>query len=443
MKRFGRYASLLGAAVLVSCGARAAVIVTSSPSVRPAATAPAAATAVPAHVWIRSGRTSGVSVLDTRTHQLSASVPKGVLSRDWSREYSVTQSGATRLLTAFDPATGATLESAQIAAGYILPTLGPSERPLGLSPNGRHLVLSGQADDTGVPVAESRFLVYDTTRLAGTPVAARVSGHFIFDGISDNGRNLYLLQLLTNGTDEVTRYHIRHYDLATGALDSTILADKRTGERQLSGAPVDQLTSADGAWQYTVYAFGSSAPFVHALNLDDAATFCIDLPRAPVDQSMDLLWGLAAAHDGRSVYAVNGGNGSVVRMSAARPWETRTASFTVPTPVRTESWIPGAPVVAEAKRITFGSVVITPDDRTLYALGNRGIVSIEAASLSRTGGTLLPDMPLTSLVISDDGAMLYATQAEGPELLEVQPRTGAWVPLAAEADAFTVLRATA
>jgi len=382
-----------------------------------------------------------VEMYDTRTATMGARLPAGVVSADRHVLYAVT-TGDTNVLRSFDMRSGAAIDIAGTPVGFDLPRLGVAERPTGLSPNGRHLVLVGQGSGGDVQPTVSRFLLYDTSSLGAAPVRVSLAGFFEYDAISNDGRNLYLLEHIRSGVDAPPGYHVRRYDLAAHRLDPAVLVDKRTGESELSGTALDSTVSADGAWQYTVYALGDGHPMIHALNLDAQASFCIDLPAAPVNQEMDLLWGVVASHDGRFVYALNAGNGAVLRMPVSQPWEASRGVFTVPAPVGTQAWHPWEPLTVEAKRIAFGAVVISRDDRTLYGLGDHGIFAVDAAALTSTGSRLLPTQPLSSLVLSGDGRQLYATSEDADyPLLQVNPANGRWAVISKAGRPISVLLA--
>jgi DNA-binding beta-propeller fold protein YncE len=191
-----------------------------------------------------------------------------------------------------------------------------------------------------------------------------------------------------------------------------------------------------------VYAFGAASPFVHVLNLDDATSFCIDLPNAPRDQSLDLLWGLAPSHDGRFVYAVNAANGAVVEMPVDAAYQTRYGLLPVPTPASAAVWTPWSAVTAEAKRIAYGAAAISPDDRTLYSLDELGISVIDTAALS-VRRTLVTTKPVTSLALSPDGRQLYAATADSTTpLLQINAQDGRWTTIAGSSQPLGVLRVT-
>lgn len=442
MKTLHRQVLLLSTAMLAACGGPAVSIATHSATSGPRAGDAGNAAVHPAHLWLQNGQSpdGSVTLLDATTGKTLASYPNGVASRDWSRMYVVTAQASQNLLKVVDPATGRDITVTTTDPGFALPTSGGGQRPAGLSPSGGHLVLAGASPSTPSPSTTSRFLVYDSNHLDRAPQRIALGGSFLFDGINDDGRNLYLLEDLSTPTTGGA-YHVRRYDLIAGALDPTIIVDKRTGEKSISGTAIDSVNSRDGAWQFTVYGFGqmSPSPFVHALNLNDAIAFCIDLPSAPRDQVLDLLWGVAASHDGRFVYAVNSAHGSVVEMAADSPYQTRQATFPVPTPTSAAAWTPWTPVTVQAKRQVDGAAAISFDDHTLYSIGDAGVFVVDAARLRLTG-SLLSKQALSSLILSGDGQRLYATSVDGA-VLQVDVSTGRWASVTAGGAAVSVLRA--
>lgn len=439
MRRLRRHALLLSTAALVACGGPAVGIAT-SPS--PSGGGGGTGTVQPARLWVQQGSESAlgtIAVLNTAGHSPATTLPSGVFDHAWHRLYSVGHTAAGMRLSAIDPTTGRTADSTTVPPGFDLPAFGPSQRPTGLSPNGAFLVLAGGMQAADIHLARSSFLIYNTTALTQAPRRADLAGSFEFDGISNDGHNLFLLEDL--GLPTAGGYHVRRYDLVAGVLDPQVIADKRTGERTMSGSPTDQVTSHDGAWQFTVYAFGASSPFVHVLDLDDSVSFCIDLPKAPSDQALDLLWGLAASHDGRFVYAVNAANGAVVEMPVDAAFQTRSGSLPVPS-AAPAGWTPWSPVSVSAKRITYGAAAISLDDRTLLSLGENGVAVIDIANF-HLRRTLLDTTPLISLTLRPDGEYLYAAPADtGRPLLQIDTLDGTWTSIAGAIQPLAVLHVT-
>ncbi len=102
---------------------------------------------------------------------------------------------------------------------------------------------------------------------------------------------------------------------------------------------------------------------------------------------------------------------------------------------------PWAPLVAEAKRLTYGAAAISPDDRTLYSLGDHGVSVIETASLHlRTSwaATLL----LISLMLSPNGTLLYAATTDTQtRLIQVDSRNGGSSAITGSNQPLAALRA--
>ncbi|MGH7721808.1 MAG: YncE family protein [Candidatus Dormibacteria bacterium] len=438
MKKLRRHLLLLLTAALVACGGPAVSIAAHRSTPTPGA---ATAAIAPAHLLVRQGQppARSIQLLDTGSGRVRASYPDGVATGDWSRLFVVTAAGSHNRLEEIDLSTGHTISTTATEPGFALPRTGPAGKPAGLSPNGSHLVLAGVATAQDPP-ATNRFLVYDTGHLDRGAVHVTLSGSFLFDGINNDGTGLYLLEDLSSPT-RGGEYHVRRYDLTAGALDPASIVDKSSGEQSITGSAIDSVTSRDGAWQYTVYAFGGKPPFVHALNLDHATAFCVDLPAAPLDEGLDLLWSVVASHSGRFIYAVNAGNGAVVEMAADSPWQVRQALLPVPTPTSAAAWIPWAPLTVEAKRLVEGAAVISPDDRTLYSIGDTAIYRVDTARL-QLEGSLLAGQALNSLAISPDGRRLYATSVDSPTpLLQVDVQSGRWASIGGPRGPVSVLRA--
>jgi hypothetical protein len=142
----------------------------------------------------------------------------------------------------------------------------------GLSRDGRLLVL-GDAACCGLRAA-TRFLVLGTRRLR-TFRQIVLRGDFSYDALSPNGSTVYLIQ--HTSAQDFTRYRVRAYDLRAGRLLTRVIVDRREPDEVMRGYPVGRVTSADGAWAYTLYA-GGKMPFVHALDTEHRQAFCIDLP---------------------------------------------------------------------------------------------------------------------------------------------------------------------
>lgn len=144
----------------------------------------------------------------------------------------------------------------------------------GLSPDGTKLVLV-ELPNYQYLRRRSHFVVLSSATLR--PVKRiMLKGEFGFDALSPDGRTLYLLQH-ANRSDFI-QYLVRAYDLRTNRLVGRVIVDKREPDEKMVGWPVARATSATAGWVYTLYQRQQGEPFVHALDANHRAAFCIDLP---------------------------------------------------------------------------------------------------------------------------------------------------------------------
>jgi hypothetical protein len=426
-----RALGLFAAAALVACGGQAATLVatTSSPApgTGPAAPGSAATAAGAYRLAVRENGpgTPHVGIVDANRDALVAHLPDGVPSPDWSRLYTLdTPTAVTSVLRIFDLVSGALVREVALGGRYALPTLGAAEIPTGLSPNGEWLALVDPAGPNSEARTKSAFLILDTSG-ASPPRRVDIPGRFAFDGIANDGDNLYLLESLGRaGAAATGEYHVRHYVLSQSQLDPRVIVDKNEPDGPMTGLGLTRVASRDGAWQFTLYVFGSRGPFVHALELATSVAVCIDLPRPTGhDQSGELAWSLALSRDGSRLFAVNGASGAIAEISAQSPRLQRTAQ--VSPSVRAAAAAPLGGVVAEAKRIVEAGAALSPDGKTLYAVGEQSLLAIDTPSLGMRA-ELLRGEALSGVAISPDGRWLFAA-VEGGGIVPVDVSSGAAV----------------
>jgi len=122
---------------------------------------------------------------------------------------------------------------------------------------------------------------------------------FTVDAISPDGDWLYLIQH-KNGQ----QYAVRRLNLRTGVLLPGALVEKGEQE-QMAGTPAGAIQSWDGNWQFTLYLNAAhKTAFVHALNLGQSFTVCIDLPGQGSAAQLRT-YSLALAPDGKHLFAAN------------------------------------------------------------------------------------------------------------------------------------------
>src|SRR6266851_405562 len=337
-----------------------------------------------------------LSVIDTRTQTAERRLPLGAPSRDWTHLYSI--AGSSLIDT--DPLTGSTLSTMILPAGYRLPPATISGVPGGTSPDGRWLVA-----ETFDPASGTHMLLIDTNT---STVVHRVNlaGRFQFDAVSNDGMRLYLIQFL-NGKE----YYVRLYDVVTGALTDNIVVDKSNGEQSMTGVRLSAVASQDGSWLFSMYVRENEGPFIHALSLDGAFAFCLDLPgNGYATNAAERQWSLVMNRSGSRLYAVNGATGTVAEADISnqyKPHVTRTVNFAT-----TRSSSAGS-----------GGAVLSADGKTLVTAGGSGIVWVDTATLT-TRMRSLSDWRVSSLGLSPDGQTIYAVRDSGA-IAEIAMSSGA------------------
>jgi len=169
----------------------------------------------------------------------------------------------------------------------------------GLFPNGRTLLLAqslyvGQALRT-----TTKFTLVDTHAMR---VIRRIQlkGAFTFDAVSRDGRYVYLIEYMS---PEDPTYRVRAYDLEGAGLLAKIVSDKRSWATDMRGLPISRTWKE--SWSYTLYG-ASARPFIHALDTENVAAVCIDLPwKTSPDRFFDYRLRL----DGDGHLVVRGPNG--------------------------------------------------------------------------------------------------------------------------------------
>jgi hypothetical protein len=394
--------SILATLLVTACG-------------RVASTHPAAAGY---RLFLEAGYAGGselISVRDSGTGAADASLPVGTPAPDWSRYYTVTRPAGSTLLSALDPGSGRTVAQAFLPAGYALPDLGSIGPTGGISPDGRWLALTSQGLGPGGKTV-TNFLV-GSSSLTATFKPVRVDGDFSFDALSNDGQRLYLIQRMS----DPNHYQVRLYDLGANALSPYPVVDKQDPKEPMTGIRGDSVADPLGNFVFTVYA-RDSGPFIHALPLDYPFAFCVDLPKDAANNiESQFRWSLAITRNGSTVYAANALLGRVAVMSTAgSPKIARTAPVAMNPPA---DLLAGLVTTADAKGAPIGGAALSADGRTLFAIGNTGIVAIDTASL-QVRSRILPGESVDSIRLSSDGRWLYAAQAGANKVWQIDPRTG-------------------
>lgn len=333
-----------------------------------------------------------VDIVDSRTHTTLGVLPLGTASADWKHYYAV-RGG---ILEDLDPRSGAVLHSMTLARPYDVPSVAMNGMPGGLSQNGRWLVLQTPG--------EAHLLVVDTS-FASRPVTVDLDGSFGFDGISNDGERLYLLQYLS-----ANDYAVRFYHLQGGFLDPAVVVDKFDPTEPMTGRRLATAASTDGQWQFTVYARANKGAFIHALMLGSPISLCLELPGSGWNSDPSVFrWSLALSPDGTRLYATNGALGLVVEVAAS--------GQNAPAILRTNA-IPKEPL-GTLMPVGAGDAVVSPDGHVLTVAGGAGVEWVDTGSMRPTAQALA-SWTVWSLGLSPDGRSLFALKDSG-QIAELSP----------------------
>jgi DNA-binding beta-propeller fold protein YncE len=352
------------------------------------------------------------------------SLPMGLTTLDHQRLYTATSAGATTTITIYATRTGARLDTFTSPGAYSMDT--PGYTGALLSPDGRWLALRAITSSD----AATTFALVDTQaqRLAQT---IALPGSFDLDAISPAGGMLYLLQ---NLNDAAHHYYVRAYDLHARRLLDTIIVDKTAvDETKMQGTALTRQMASDGGVAYTLYInLAQNAAFIHVLPLgetSDSGLFahCIDLP-VPGGSAPDLLhfYTLALSADGATLYAANAALGlvSVISLHGQDVFNDQLELSGRFTPA-TAGATPG-----DAARTLYGGAALSPDQRTLYVAGLRGIWAVSISNLLPRQ-VYAAQQPFTGVALSGDGQRLYAADPDHGMLM--LPLADGGTPLALQA----------
>lgn len=374
------------------------------------------------HLYVKEGygqRLQTLRVVDAASGRVERELPLGVPAPDWSSLYVVASEGGKTTLRALDPSSGTVSHETQLDGTFWTPYDRPGRTGNALSPDGHWLVLTNFTTDGAGGFSKSRYLILDTS-FSTPPQRMEVDGHLDFAALSNDGARLYLTEYLGRPPAAPVRNRLRVYDFAAGRLDPGVILDRSLDKQGMSVFGRAEASSPDGRWLYTLFTGQEQTMFVHALDLTSGITFSIDLPWSIKGKwEEDLLWVLAISPDGSRLYPANAALGMVAEVDTKQHRLRRTANFPVPSPRQGFQLFRAA----YAKRILIGGAAMSPDGRTLFAPGMKGLVAIDTEHLTMRG-PYLDAWAIDSLAMSPDGVWLYAVSAERQRLLQIAPRSG-------------------
>ena len=357
------------------------------------------AAAQPAHELLYVATPTGLSVVDATTDSLVASLPAGTLLPDRSRYWTV-DPGDRTTVRAIDPATGLDQASFVVDGRWSVPaTYGPA--PSGLSGNGKWMVLVAPPHATGATMV-NRFAVVDLgNRKLDRVVTA--NGDLGFDAVSDDGRNLYLVEHLV----PAPHYAVRVASFNGAGLQDGVLGQIKTAEPEVMNGLYHASVAVGGDWLLSLYSNPGRGPFIHALNTTQLFAQCIlNIPDVPV--ALRPAWSMLLDPKHQKLFAVNGMGGVVS--------EVDTSALTV-----RRSNIDLVPAAATLTSAPVHPAALSADGTRIYAAAEHGVIVIYTGDLS-VRSRYLTDRVVDSIAVSDDGQRLYVASAGA--ITKVEAATG-------------------
>jgi len=353
----------------------------------------------PAHELLYVATTTGMSVVDATTDSLVAALPVGTLLPDRSRYWTV-DPGDRTTVRGIDPATGVDQASFVLDGQWSVPaSYGPA--PSGLSANGKWMVLVAPPHATGTLMV-NRFAVVDLANKRLDRVVT-ANGDVGFDAVSDDGRNLYLVEHLV----PAPHYAVRVASFNGAGLQDGVLGQIKTAEPEVMNGLYHASVAVGADWFLSLYSNPGRGPFIHALNTTQLYAQCIlNMPDVPV--ALRPAWSMLLDPKHSRLYAVNGAGGVVS--------EVDTSALTV-----LRSNIELAATAATLTTAPLHPAALSPDGTRIYAAAEHGVIVIYTGDLSvRT--RYLTDRLVDSVAVSDDGQRLYV--ASGGTITKVEAATG-------------------
>ena len=343
---------------------------------------------------------TGIAIVDATADRLVASLPQGILLPDRSAYWTVEPTASRTRVRRLDPVTGSDTLRFALDGEWALPaTYGPA--PSGISRNGNWMVLVGPKTTTGSSVV-NRIAVVDLDKGRIDRVITAV-GDVSFDAVSDDGRNVYLVEHLVPSP----HYVVRVASFANGGLADGVLGQIKTAEPEVMNGLYHASVAVSGDWFLSLYSNPSRGPFIHALNTTQLYAQCIlNMPDVPV--ALRPAWAMVLDPKHPLLYAVNGPGGAVSEVD------------TMALRVR-RSNIELAPIATALSTVPLHPAALSADSTRLYVAGERGVLVIYTGDLS-VKSRYLQDKLVDSVVVSEDGQRLYVVS--GGEVTRIEAATG-------------------
>lgn len=257
---------------------------------------------------LRPGGASGPLVLyDLETLRAGVRLPSGIRSADGRSFLAATRAGTRTILVRYALPSGAVVGRGSVLGRYTLAAV---------SSDGARVVLTSRTAPGRTTLA--------VVGTFGWRVQRRVAlaGPFGVEALSPDGNRLFLIRYDGNG------YNLRLYDLRSGRLSFTPLAEGTSAFGKMVGVGWTSVPTRDGNWLLTLYIKPGGGGFIHALDLRRAIGHCLDLPAGFTDPATIRTASLALSPDETSLYVASPLAGRLLVVDVTGPRIANEVRFT-------------------------------------------------------------------------------------------------------------------
>lgn len=279
---------------------------------------------------------------------------EGVVSADGSSRFVTIGAGGKTVVMAISTHSGEVTDHTTTDGTFTVPAIAVDGTASGLSADGETLALISPRQS--FPRKTTEFQTYEAQRLRRGPQNISLDGDFSFDALSPDGETMYVIQY-TDRRDPGA-YQVHSYDLAARELDPEPILDSEESPDDMRGFPMTRATSPDGSWEYTLYDGGGAHPFIHALDVAEGATVCIDLEMLKPKDTYGAT--LEMAGDASSVELTDrrGELRAVVDTSTFKAAEPGAPAEPARAPAEDESGLKAAGVAVGGLLVAFGTIAL-------------------------------------------------------------------------------------
>jgi hypothetical protein len=367
-------------------------------------------------VYLRSIGAAGVAnilAIDARTGTTVSTLADGSPSFDRTTIFSTEEeNGATQtIVRRIELASGRELGSFKLDGTYH--ALWNDSGQTALSRDGRHLALSISPYQQGGDWVTGFKVVNADSGATEATLDLKGQSTYGFVAMSPDGRSLFLNQFGEGATA------MRVFDIPSSTL---LPAGAIAGIRKQGGFRPAPVFSRDGRWMFSLDAGAAGnctsfdgprctpgpdeQPYVFALDLVSRRMVTVALPMEQKSSDFEkyLLWSVAVAPDGGTVYAINPALGVIDEIDARQMTFRRTSAITVS---RADQGVLATMgrfffAIAEAKRYITGGALLSPSGDRIYAAGYKGIAVINTSDLS-SRAVWQADGEFDALALTSDG----------------------------------------